>query len=87
MTDTVYLCMTDKDVASSEIRIIRDNHLNNYMTEGLGEVYRFAPAFLDNGFKNVILNTQKCELFEKNRSNNVISYNYTNNELFVWINN
>ena len=87
VTDTVYLCMTDKDVASSEIRIIRDNHLNNYMTEGLGEVYRFAPAFLDNGFKNVILNTQKCELFEKNRSNNVISYNYTNNELFVWINN
>lgn len=86
-TDKVYLCMSTQDVALSEERIIKANHLNNYMTEGLGEVGRLSSAFLENGFKNVTLNRQQCELLKKSSSNSIFSYKNTNNELYVWINN
>ena len=79
--------MSTQDVALSEERIIKANHLNNYMTEGLGEVERLSSAFLENGFKNVTLNRQQCELLKKSSSNSIFSYKNTNNELYVWINN
>lgn len=85
-TNNVYLCMTDQDVSLSVKKIVNNNKLNNYMTEGLGAVYRLAPAFKDQGFKNIKMDHQNCKLLEANNSNNIFSYNYKDKDLFVWFN-
>lgn len=85
----VIMLSDDDDFRKLEKKLITNNKLHNYSTEGFGNAFRWAPSAFENGFRNIIY-TSNLENYNISKLNFKETYLYdfdiVNNYLILRIN-